>query len=139
MNGNFTSMAWVPCFRIWNAMLTPRVKPLYRFCFFVTAHRPLCFTMFTNRADATSVSELKPPLFLITFKTLISKIWSLVIDKLFYHMHYLIPINNHAPVNFNNFRIFNFCVAFQSGPLFLSLFFGIFTVFHSLVTFIFSL
>ena len=51
------------------------VKALHRFCFFVTAHRPLCFTMFTNRADATSVSELKPPLFLrLTFKTLISKI-----------------------------------------------------------------
>ena len=74
MNGNFTSMAWVPCFRILNSMLTPRVKPLHRFCLFVTAYRPLCFSMFTNRADATSVSELKPPLFKITFKTLISKI-----------------------------------------------------------------
>ena len=35
MNRNFTSMAWVPCFRILNSMLTPRVKPLYRFCLFV--------------------------------------------------------------------------------------------------------
>ena len=44
-------------------MLTPRVKPLYRFYLFVIADRPLCFTVFTNRADATRLTELKPPLF----------------------------------------------------------------------------
>ena len=64
MNGNFTSMAWVPCFRILNLMLTARVKSLYKFCHFVTAYRPLCFTMFTSRADATSLSETEAFTFL---------------------------------------------------------------------------
>ena len=71
MNGNSKSIAWVPCFIILNSMLTPRVKSLCRFCLFVTAYGHLCFTM---RAIATSVIELKPPLSLITFQTLISKI-----------------------------------------------------------------
>ena len=61
-------IAWVPCFKILNPMLTQRVK----LTDFASAYSALCFEMSTNRADATS--ELKPPLFLITIQTLISKI-----------------------------------------------------------------
>ena len=45
-----------------NSIPTPKVKPLYRFCLFVTAYSALCYKIFTNRADATSVTALKPSL-----------------------------------------------------------------------------